>query len=451
LTLLICSGIIVTMKRDIYKKLLYWKSSPRRKPLLLQGARQTGKTFILKAFGRNEFDNVMYCNFEEDSGLDQFFERDLDPERIVKELSIYFDIEIRPGFDLIVFDEIQVSNRALNALKYFAEKRKDIHIAAAGSLLGMKLSSPGSFPVGKVNFLDLFPMSFMEFLDGMGESRYRQLIENISEPIPLSKAFHEHLVDLLRQYYFVGGMPEAVNHFAETSRRRDVREIQAEIIKSYVMDFAKHAPASDIPKLTLLWESIPMHLARENKKFIFNAVKKGARAREYENALRWLKDAGLVYYAAATNSAKSPLSHYADKACFKIYVLDVGLLGAMSRSPVELLAHRDRLFNEYEGAFVENFAAQQLMAHFGLPLHYWRSRGGKAELDFLCEFSGLIYPLEVKAGINPRSKSLRSFDKQFSPSLLTRTTLLNLKKDGKILNLPLYALSRLQDMVARHV
>jgi len=435
------------MKRDIYQKLLDWKSSPRRKPLLLQGARQTGKTFILKAFGRNEYENVMYCNFEEDPGLDQFFERDLKPERILRELSIYFNIEIRPGSDLIVFDEIQVSSRALSALKYFEEKSKDIHIAAAGSLLGVKLSSPGSFPVGKVNFLHLFPMNFMEFLDGMGESRYRQLIEDISEPIPLSKAFHDHLLGLLRHYYFVGGMPEAVNHFAETSNGKEVREIQEEIINSYIMDFAKHAPAPDIPKLTLLWESIPKHLARENKKFIFRAVKKSARAREYENALRWLEDAGLVYRATASSSAKSPLSHYADKACFKLYMLDVGLLGAMSRSPVELLAHQERLFNEYEGAFVENFAAQQLAAHFGQPLYYWRSKGGKAELDFLCEFSGKIYPLEVKAGVNLRSKSLRSFDMQFSPSILSRVSLMNLKKDGKTLNIPLYALSRLDDMI----
>lgn len=236
---------------------------------MLQGARQTGKTFILQAFGRNEYENMVYCNFEEDPGLDPFFYRDLDPERIIKELSIYYDVEIRPGADLIVFDEIQVSNRALNALKYFAEKRNDIHIVAAGSLLGVKLSAPGSFPVGKVNFLHLYPMSFMEFLDGMGESRYRKFLEDIVEPVPISTAFHDHLIDLLRQYYFVGGMPEAVNHFAETINGREVREIQEEVIKSYIMDFAKHAPASDIPKLTLLWESIPKHLAKENKKFIF--------------------------------------------------------------------------------------------------------------------------------------------------------------------------------------
>ena len=438
------------MKRDMYQQLLNWRSSPRRKPLLLQGARQTGKTFILKAFGRDEYENVMYCNFEEDPSLDGFFKRDLDPDRIIKELSIYYDVEIRPNADLIIFDEIQMSNRALNALKYFDEKRKDIHIAAAGSLLGVKLSSPGAFPVGKVNFLHLFPMNFMEFLDGMGEYRYRHLIEKISKPASLSEAFHNHLIDLLRQYYYVGGMPEAVNHFVETAKVREVREIQQEIIKSYIMDFAKHAPSSDIPKLTLLWNSIPKHLAKENKKFTFSAVKKSARAREYENALTWLEDAGLIHRAIATMSAKSPLSHYADRSCFKVYALDIGLLGAMSRSPAEWLSRGERFFNEYDGAFVENFAAQQLMAHFEEPLYYWRSKGGKAELDFLCDFSGRIYPLEVKSGINPRSKSLRSYDMQFSPPLLVRATLLNLKKDGKILNLPLYALSLFPDMVARN-
>jgi len=281
------------------------------------------------------------------------------------------------------------------------------------------------------------------------ESRYRRLLENVSKPISLSEAFHIHLIDLLRQYYFVGGMPEAVNHFVETTNGQEVRRIQEEIIKSYIMDFAKHAPASDIPKLTQLWNSIPKHLAKENKKFVFGAVKKSARAREYENALMWLEDADLIHRATAAGSIKSPLSYYADRACFKVYALDVGLLGAMARLPMELLSRGNRLFNEYEGAFVENFAAQQLIAHFDQPLHYWRSKGGKAKLDFLCEFSGRIYPLEVKAGINPRSKSLRSYDMQFSPPVLARATLLNLKKDGKILNLPLYALSLLPDMVAR--
>jgi len=413
----------------------------------LQGARQTGKTYIIKAFGNNEYENVVYCNFEEDPGLDAFFQRDLNPERILTDLSIYYNHEIRPDADLLVFDEIQTSNRALNALKYFEEKRNDVHIMAAGSLLGVKLSAPGSFPVGKVNFLYLFPMTFMEFLDGMGESRYRQLLENVNEPIPLSESFHAYLIDLLRKYYFIGGMPEAVKHFVETGNGAETRQIQEEIIKSYIMDFAKHAPVFDMPKLTRIWDSIPRHLAKENKKFIFSAVKKGARAREYENALTWLEDAGLIHRATALEAVKHPLKHYADSGCFKVYAMDVGLLGAMSRSPVELLAHGDRLFNEYEGAFVENYVAQQLMSHSQPSLYYWRSKGGKAELDFLCEFGGRIYPLEVKAGINPRSKSLRSYDLQFAPPTLVRTTLLNFKKDGKILNLPLYALSTLSKFI----
>jgi len=436
------------MKRDIYAKLVKWKSSLRRKPLLLQGARQTGKTFTLKEFGHNEYESVVYCNFEEDSGLDQLFQRDLNPDRILAELSIYMNLEIQPGADLVIFDEIQVSNRALNSLKYFAEQRSDVHIAAAGSLLGVKLSGPGSFPVGKVNFSHLYPLTFLEFLDARGESRYRKLLENIDALIPLNEAFHSDLIDLLRSYYFVGGMPEAVRHFAETGNGRETREIQEEIVKSYVLDFAKHAPAVDIPKLTQIWDSIPKHLARENKKFVFSAVRKGARARAYDNALTWLEDAGLIQRTYAVETGKHPLKYYADSGCFKVFALDVGLLGAVARSPVELMVQGERLFNEYEGAFVENYVAQQLISHFHQRLYYWRSKGGKAELDFLCEFGDRICPLEVKAGINLKSKSLKSYDLQFQPARLMRTNLLNFKKDGKICNLPLYAISLLPRFIS---
>ena len=431
------------MKRDIYSKLLNWKSSNRRKPLLLQGARQTGKTYILKEFGQSEYRNVVYCNFEEDPNLDRFFLPDLNPDRILSDLDLYFNLTIRPEKDIVIFDEIQTSNRGLNSLKYFAEKRNDIHIVAAGSLLGVKLSGPGSFPVGKVNFLHLYPMTFMEFLDGMGESRYRELIENVGELVPLTEPLHTRLIDLLRRYYFVGGMPEAVKNYAETGNYQETRVIQEEIMKSYVLDFAKHTPAADIPKLTLIWESIPRHLAKENKKFVFSAVRKGARARSYENALTWLEGAGLIHRANAVGTGKYPLKHYADTTSFKVYALDVGLLGALSMSPVGLLAEGERLFNEYEGAFVENYVAQQLVSHFRRPLYYWRSKGGRAELDFLCETEDRICPLEVKAGVNPRSKSLKSYDQQFNPQQLTRTNLLNFKKNGKICNLPLYAVSLL--------
>ena len=431
------------MKRDNYPKLLQWKSSSRRKPLLLQGARQTGKTFILKEFGQNEYRNTIYCNFEENSGLDRFFQNDLNPNRILADLAIYMNVEIHPETDLVILDEIQISNRALNSLKYFAEQRGDVHLAAAGSLLGVKLSGPGSFPVGKVNFLHLYPMTFLEFLVAVKESRYRKMLENADLFVPLTEAFHVHLIDLLRQYYFVGGMPEAVKHFAAKANGREIREIQQEIIKSYVVDFAKHAPPADIPKLTRIWDSIPKYLSRENKKFVFSALKKGARGREYENALTWLEDADLILRANSVSTAKHPLRHYTETNSFKLYALDVGLLGAVAGSPVELLVQGKRLFNEYEGAFVENYVAQQLVSHFHYPLYYWRSRGGKAEVDFLCEFAYRICPLEVKAGINPKSKSLKSYELQFKPSRLMRTNLLNFKKDGKIGNLPLYAVSQL--------
>jgi len=435
------------MKRDIYRELNIWKSSVGRKPLLLQGARQTGKTYILQEFGINEYDNLIYCNFEEDPGLDQLFQRDLNPDRILAELSIYKKQDIHKQNDLIVFDEIQVSNRALNSLKYFAEQKRDLHIAAAGSLLGVKLSSPGSFPVGKVNFLHLFPMTFLEFLDAAGEERYRSLVESVKKPEPLTEALHLYLIDLLRNYYMVGGMPEAVQQYVKTGNVAATRRVQEEIINSYVLDFAKHAAPMEIPKLTQVWDSIPKHLARENKKFVFSAVKKSARAREYENALTWLQDTGLIYRAIAVQTPKFPMAHYANPASFKIYALDVGLLNAMSSTPIEFLAQGKKLFNEYEGAFVENYVAQQLASHHSSKLYYWRSRGGRAELDFLCEFSENICPLEVKAGLNPKSKSLRSYDQQFGPPMLTRTNLLNFRKDGKILNLPLYAVSLLPRLV----
>lgn len=420
-----------------------WKGSERRKPLLLQGARQTGKTFILKEFANNEYDGTVYFNFEEDPGLDQFFRPDLNPKRILADLSTYAGREIRPGADLVIFDEIQVSGRALNALKYLEEQAKVFHIAAAGSLLGVKLAGSGSFPVGKVNFLHLYPMTFLEFLDAMGESRYRRLLEQAHGFVPFAEPFHRDLIRLLTQYYVVGGLPEVVGYFADKGDVREAREIQNEITSSYVLDFAKHAPAADIPKLTQIWESIPKHLGRENKKFVFSAVKKGARAREYQNALTWLEDTGLIYRALAVNTSKHPLKHYADASCFKVYALDVGLLGAMARSPTDLIVQGERLYNEYEGAFVENFVAQELVSQLGKPLYYWRSRGGKAELDFLIEVGGTVYPLEVKAGINPRSKSLKSYDLQFAPRRLARTNLLNLKKDGKTCNVPLYAISLL--------
>ncbi|MFH1847102.1 MAG: AAA family ATPase [Candidatus Omnitrophota bacterium] len=435
------------MKRDIYNNLIEWKSSKIRKPLILRGARQTGKTYILKEFGQNEYQNVHYFNFEENPKLTDFFERDLDPKRILSDLSVYCKQAIKPTHDLIFFDEIQVSNKALNSLKYFCENANEYHIASAGSLLGIKLSSPGSFPVGKVNFLNLFPLTFFEFLNAINESRYRQILENITTFDSLQLPFHEDLVRLLCKYYFIGGMPEAVKHYAASTNCTEVRQIQKDIIDSYILDFTKHAPLHDIPKLTLIWDSIPAQLAKDNKKFIFSSLRQGARAREYENALIWLDDTGLIYKVTAIENSQFPLKQYAIKTCFKIYALDIGLLGAMTNIPIETAIQGTSLFNNYKGSFVENYVAQQLTALLNQNIYYWRSENAKAEIDFLCEINGQIYPLEVKAGINPKSKSLKSYADKFSPPCLIRTTLLNFKQNGDIRNIPLYAISLLPKLI----
>jgi predicted AAA+ superfamily ATPase len=429
------------MKRDIYKKMLEWKSSKRRKPLLLRGARQVGKTYTLQQFGDKEYDNVAYFNFEENPALDDFFQQKLDPRAIIANLSLYIGREIKPGSDLIIFDEIQEANHALNSLKYFSEKAGEYHIATAGSLIGIKLSRPRSFPVGKVNFLNMYPLTFLEYLDAVGKSGLRQLIETKEDFTSFPQAFHNELIEWLRKYFFVGGMPEPVKYFAETGNLIEVREIQKEIIDSYLLDFSKHAITSDIPKLGLIWNSIPANLAKENKKFIFSAIRKSARGREYENALQWLEDAGIIYKSYQVSTAKHPLKGYMSRSSFKVFVLDVGILGAMANLSPKALLDNNSLFSEYKGAFVENYVAQQLRSDKQIDLYYWTSKGKKAELDFLCEFDSRIHPLEAKAGINPKSKSLNSFDLQFNPTVLSRTTLLNMRSDGKIRNYPMYAIT----------
>jgi predicted AAA+ superfamily ATPase len=437
------------VKRDLYQTLLDWKASARRKPLLLKGARQTGKTHLLRELADREYEQALYIDFEADPEAAGFFERDLDPHRVIRELGVYKGVRLRPERDILVLDEIQVSNRALLSLKYFLEDAPEYHVAAAGSLLGIKTSVPGSFPVGKVSFLDLRPLTFMEFLDAREAAQYRQLLESTESSTPLSEPLHKELLALMREYYFAGGMPEVVDHHCRGGDVEGTRQIQRGIIDSYVLDFAKHAPGPDVPKLTRIWGSIPRQLARENKKFKYTDVKKGARARQYEAALTWLEDAGLIHLCRAVSRAAIPLAHYADESCFKVYPLDVGLLGAMAATPLDVLVRGERLFNEYEGAFVESYVAQQLVRGGG-ALHYWRSRGGRAELDFLLERDARVVPLEVKAGINPRGKSLRSFDQQFAPPVLARANLLNLKHDGKVLNVPLYAVSELGRLIEAH-
>ena len=406
---------------------------------MLRGARQTGKTYLLKAFGQAEYDSLVYFNFEEDPNLKGFFAERVRPSGIIQNLALYTGKKIRPGVDLIVFDEVQASNGALKSLKYFYEDAPEYHIAGAGSLLGISLSGPGAFPVGKVNFLDLYPMTFMEFLSAIGSNRLRQYISQITKIEPLPEPLHRELISKLRIYYFTGGMPEAVDHYATTNDLLEVRKIQTEILTAYALDFAKYAAAPDIPKLGMIWDAIPSQLAKENKKFVFSALGKSARIRNFENAIEWLEKAGLILRSFRIRTAKQPLAAYREGNIFKIFILDVGLLGAMTKIDPSVMIQGDRVFREFEGALVENFVAGQLRAVRQMDLYYWQS-AGTAEVDFIYEYGNKILPLEVKAGLNPKSKSLQSFDKKYNPSVIIRTTLLNLKREGRLINIPLYAI-----------
>jgi len=431
------------MKRDIYKTLIEWRNTIGRKPLLMKGARQTGKTWLLKEFGRQEFNRLAYCNFEEEPLLEDLFRNSLKPSDIIPKLSIHTRTDIIPGETLLLLDEIQLSNNALNSLKYFCEEMPELHVAAAGSLIGLKLSKPRSFPVGKVTLMDIFPMTFLEFLDAVGESRLRALLESLPSLDSIPELFHLKLTDLLKVYYVVGGMPEALDVYARDRSLERVRAVQRNILNTYTLDFAKHAPKTDVPRLGIIWDSIPTYLAKENKKFIFSGLAKGARAREYEAALQWLGDASLIHRSYAVESAQLPIAGAADRSAFKVFSLDVGLLAAQARIPVEAVVRGDDLFSTYRGAFVENYVAQQLMALMGEEggeLHYWRSESRKAEVDFLVTLRGQILPLEAKAGVNPKSKSLGVYQERFRPKLSLRTTLLNLKRQDKLVNIPLYAI-----------
>ena len=431
------------MHRDIYKTLQDWRVSSHRKPLVLRGARQTGKTYILQEFGKREYRRCHYFNFEEDAGLASLFARNLDTKRIIEDLSLYRNADIHRENDLIIFDEIQASNDALNSLKYFNEHDNDYHIASAGSLLGVRMSKPKSFPVGKVDFLDLYPMTFYEFLDAVGHSRYRMYLDRLDRIEPIPDAFHNELIGLLKRYYLVGGMPEAVSRHAEDPFRGEVRAVQKAILNSYTLDFAKHAPASDIPKLSLVWESLPSQLARENKKFLFSLVKEGARAREYENAVTWLDNAGLIHRSTLVSSPKVPLKAYQDVSGFKIYACDVGLLGALANVPVEVVQNDHSILTEYQGAFVENYVAQHLISTMNAGLFYWKNIGRASEVDFLLQHGAQVLPLEAKSGLNVRSRSLAFYASKYTPSLALRTSLRNLRIDKHVLNVPLYAIESL--------
>ena len=428
------------MKRDLYKKLLQWKASTDRQPLIIQGARQVGKTHLLKAFGDQEFKKTCYINFEEMPECKAFFDQDLKPARILKDLSIHFEMTLDTE-TLIIFDEIQECPNALTSLKYFCEHAPDYFVATAGSLLGVKLAGARGFPVGKVHFCNLYPLSFFEFLDAVGRSMLRTMLEEISTYDPIAEPHHQQLIQLLKIYFVVGGMPKPVLRYIETEDFNFVRETQEDILKAYVHDFAKHAPAAIVMKITQVWSSIPVHLGKENKKFIFSAVKKSARSRDYEEALQWLLDADLIYKVREITTPKIPLESYNDHEAFKVYLFDVGLLSAMCRLPPRVILEGDQLFIEFKGSLTENYVAQSLKAATGTPLYYWSS-DRNAEVDFVLEYDGQLFPLEVKSGTSTKKKSLLVYQEKYQPPFITRSSLMNLNQNGKVCNYPLYLISR---------
>lgn len=438
------------MERNIYQSLIEWKQSKRRKPLVLNGARQVGKTYALKHFGKTSYKNMAYLNFERDEKLSQFFEDTLDPKQLIKIISIHTELEIEPSNTLLVFDEIQNSPKALNSLKYFCEEASEYHVAAAGSLLGVKTAGEKGFPVGKVNFLHLYPLTFFEFLSAVGQEKTRLFLEEYHTFEPLPNPMHEKLIQLLKFYFFVGGMPEAVSEYAKTEKLNIVREIQSEILSAYEKDFAKHAPSNEIMKITTVWQQVHRQLAKENKKFIFAAIRKSARGRDYEEAIQWLSDAGLIHKSYLVEVPKFPLSAYADSNIFKLFLADVGLLGAQSNLAPQTIIHGNLLFTEFKGALTENYVAQELIAAKRKEPYYWTSEG-MAEIDFLIEDQHEIYPLEVKAGENQKKKSLLVYGQKYAPTKLIRTTTMNLKHDGAIYNYPLYLISRFPLKLQSHI
>ena len=428
------------MKRLILDKLLSWKKSTYRKPLILKGVRQVGKTWILKEFGQQFYDNVAYFNFDENPELKQFFQLTKDPNRILQNLMLASGQKIEPEKTLIIFDEVQDCPEVINSLKYFCENAPQYHIASAGSLLGIALAKPSSFPVGKVNFMQIDPMSFTEFLLANGDENLVDYLQSVQSIEPIPEAFFNPLSEKLKMYYVTGGMPESVLMWTQARDVRAMQDALSAIVEAYERDFAKHPQPAEFPKISMIWKSIPSQLAKENKKFLYKVVKEGARAREYEDALQWLVDARLVHKVFRSTAPGLPLSAYDDLSAFKIYLVDVGLLRRLSQLAPTAFGEGNRLFTEFKGALTENFVLQTLLTQFDVMPRYWSQTNPPYEVDFLIQRNNDIFPIEVKAQTNTKSKSLKKFKELFGDQvkLRIRFSLDNLKLDGDILNIPLF-------------
>lgn len=429
------------MYRIAIEKLYKWKNSKRRKPLIIEGARQVGKTWLMKEFGKQAYTDTVYINFDSNTRMADLFAVDLDTDRLILGLELYAGRKIDSDNTLLIFDEVQEVPKALASLKYFYENAPQYHIVCAGSLLGIALHQGTSFPVGKVDFLKLYPLSFSEFLMATGNERFAKLLKK--QEFEMITNFKQTYIDALKQYYFVGGMPEAVQSFAESKDFNEVRTIQKRILAAYEQDFSKHAPNEIVPKIRMLWNSIPSQLARENKKFIYGLIREGSRAREYETAIMWLSDCGLVHKVSRVNAAGIPLKAYEDLKAFKLFIVDVGLLGCMTGLHQRTLLDGDDLFVEFKGALTEQYVCQQLKTIEDLGIYYYTNDRGSCEIDFVIDTGEQIIPIEVKAETNLRAKSLKTYRERFEPELSVRTSMADYKKEDWLLNLPLYAIEQI--------
>lgn len=426
------------MYRFALTSLTSWKKSKKRKPLIIQGARQVGKTWLMKEFARREYEQVAYINFESSDSLKSIFREDFDVSRLTTAFQIETGVRIMPENTLIILDEIQEAEKGITSLKYFCENAPEYHIMAAGSQLGITLHQKTSFPVGKVDFLALYPMSFNEFLLAIGQDRLVELLQ--SHDWPMITNFKARLTSHLRHYYFIGGMPEAVGSFISENDFDQVRNIQKNILSAYEHDFSKHAPSEIVPRIKMLWQSIPSQLSKENKKFIYGLIKQGSRAKEFELAMAWLTDCGLVHKIPRISKAGIPLLAYQDSSAFKLFILDVGLLSAMGGLTKQTILKGNSIFGEFKGALAEQFVMQHLKTRQSVQVFYWSSDTSRGELDFVIQNDDRIIPIEVKAEENLKAKSLRSFYEKFNPPLSVRTSMSDYREESWLTNVPLYAI-----------
>ena len=435
------------MYRIAIEKLYRWKESRRRKPLIIRGARQVGKTWLMKEFGRSAYRDMVYINFDSNSRMAELFASDLNTDRLIMGIELYAGKKIDPDSTLLIFDEVQEVPRALSSLKYFYENAPQYHIICAGSLLGIALHEGTSFPVGKVDFLELYPLSFREFLMAVTGIQFAKLLD--SQDYKMITSFKQTYIEALKQYYFIGGMPEAVENFTEERDFYEVREVQKRILEAYEQDFSKHAPLEIVPKIRMVWNSIPSQLAKENKKFLYGLVREGGRAKEYETAIMWLCDCGLVYKIERVKGGGIPLKAYVDQKAFKLFVVDVGLLGCMTGLSPKILLDGNDLFTEFKGALTEQYVCQQLKTLENLSIYYYTNDRGSCEVDFVVDTGERTVPVEVKAEVNLKAKSLKTYYEKYQPEISIRTSMADYRPEEWLMNLPLYAIEEICSCISR--